>query len=87
MWHGAMSSWHAGDGGRLVPNRADMVKAKEAAMLRITIETELGCQCALERIAELAGCLERTEELRALAEAVKVWDTQRWARTIEQPSD
>lgn len=59
-------------------------------MLRMTIETELGCQRALERIAELAGCLERTDEeqeLRALAEAVKVWDTQRWAHTMEQPSD
>ncbi len=59
-------------------------------MPKITIETELGCQRALERIAELAGCLEATseeQELRALTEAVERWDTQRWAHTLEQPND
>jgi hypothetical protein len=59
-------------------------------MLKITIETELDCQRALERIAELAGCIESTDEereLRALAEAVKEWETRRWAHALEQPSD
>ena len=59
-------------------------------MLKITIETELDCQRALERIAELAGCLERTDEereLSALAEAVKTWETKRWAHAMEQPND
>jgi hypothetical protein len=59
-------------------------------MLKITIETELGCQRALERIAELAGCLEGTieeQELRALTEAVETWDIQRWAHALEQPND
>jgi hypothetical protein len=57
-------------------------------MPKVIIETELDCQRALERIAELAGCLEfshEEQELRALTEAVKAWETQRWAHMLEQP--
>jgi hypothetical protein len=57
-------------------------------MPKVIIETELDCQRALERIADLAGCLELTEEeqeLKALSEAVKAWETQRWAHMLEQP--
>jgi hypothetical protein len=59
-------------------------------MPNVVIETELDCQRALERIADLAGCLEfsdEEQELGALTEAVKAWETLRWAHLLEQPSD
>jgi hypothetical protein len=59
-------------------------------MRKVAIETELDCQRALERIAELAGCLEDTVEeleLRALTQAVSAWETQRWGHILDQPND
>lgn len=56
-------------------------------MRRLKIETEFECWLADLRIAELAGCLEHTEEeqeLRSLIEAVDRWK-MRWAHKMEQP--
>lgn len=45
------------------------------------IESELDAQRVVERISELAGCLEDTPEERELIELVdqiEAWETKRW---------
>ncbi|WP_439498264.1 hypothetical protein [Bosea sp. (in: a-proteobacteria)] len=47
----------------------------------ILIECELGCQRVIERIDELAGCLEGSAEERELAllpEQLELWEERRW---------
>lgn len=45
------------------------------------IETELDCQRVQERIDQLLGCLEDSDEeaeLMALTEAFEEWERKRW---------
>jgi hypothetical protein len=47
----------------------------------VPIETELDCQRVQERIDQLLGCLEDSEEeaeLIALTEAFEIWERKRW---------
>lgn len=49
----------------------------------LKIQCELDCQKAVERIAELAGCLEETPEeaeLAALVEQFELWEERRWVQ-------
>ena len=55
-------------------------------MPNITIETELQCQSVVERIADLAGCLEDTPEERELINlqlAFEIWESKRWREACQ----
>jgi hypothetical protein len=60
--------------GRRLPAAKHYQAAKQ-------IVCELDCQRAVERIAELAGCIEGSDEeieLALLVEKVELWDAKRW---------
>lgn len=57
-------------------------------MPKIAIQNELECQRVVERIEELAGCLEDTpeeQELIDLVVAFEEWEAKRWPEEEDVP--
>lgn len=59
----------------------NLISAAKRYQAAKPIVCELDCQRAVERIAELAGCIEGSDEeveLAVLVEKVELWDAKRW---------